>query len=144
MRILIAVDVTDADAEDFVRRAARLAQGLGDTADLIYVDEAADENPWIGDEQLRAMMSTHYDAWHQGLHDRLARLLVEAVPEGVRGAVHVVRGQAAPVLLEQVADYDVLIVGNRPTTGLARLAHGVVAERVMRQSDKPVLVLPRA
>jgi len=144
MRILIAVDLTDNDAEDYAGRAARWAAGMGGVVDLMFVDEAADQNPWIGDGQLRSMMSTHYDTWHQGVRDRLSRLLVEVVPEDVRGEAHVVRGRPASVLLERSADYDALIVGNRATTGLARLAHGVVAERVMRQAAKPVLVIPRS
>ncbi len=143
MRILIAVDLTDSDAEDFVRQAAQWVRGLGETADLMFVDEAADQNPWIGDETLRTLMSTHYDAWHQSLKERLGGLL-DAVPEDLRGEAHVVRGRATPTLLDAMSRYDALIVGNRATSGLARLAHGVVAERLTRQIDKPVLVIPRS
>jgi nucleotide-binding universal stress UspA family protein len=140
--MLIAVDLTDSDAEAFVRKAATWGQKMADTLDLVFVDEAADQNPWIPDGQLRSMMSTHYDAWHEQMRTKLGALL-ELVPEAVRGEQHVIRGLAAPVLLETLAGYDGLIVGNRASSGLARLAHGVVAERVTRQSEKPVLVLPR-
>lgn len=140
--MLVAVDLTDEDAEAFVERAVAWAGALEAVADLVFVDEAADANPYILDGPLRATMSSQYEAWHQQMRDRLAAI-GQTLPEAVRGEVKVVRGRAAPALMELIDGCDVVVVGNRPASGLSRLAHGVVAERIARQSHKPVIVLPR-
>ena len=142
MRVLVAVDLTDEDAEAFVARAVEWAGALGATLDLLFVDEAADENPYILDGQLRATMSVHYEAWHAQMRERLAQV-VRDLPDAVRGEGTVVRGRAAAVVAERLDGYDAAVVGNRPVTGLARLMHGVVAERVVSQSHIPVIILPR-
>ena len=142
MRVLVAVDLTDDDAAAFVQRAARWAGALGATADLLFVDEAADQHPYILDPTLRAAMSHDYDRWHATMRERLAAL-AEALKPSVRGEAVVVRGRAAASVLERSGSYDAVILGNRPASGLARLAHGVVAERVARQSTVPVVILPR-
>lgn len=142
MRILVAVDLTDADADMYVGQAASWARALEATADLVFVDEAADENPYIYDAALRGVMSTHYDAWHAKMRNRLDEL-VQSLPREIRGEGRVVRGRATPELLKLLPDYDTIVLGNRAVSGLSRLAHGVVAERVSRASDKPVVILPR-
>lgn len=142
MNILIAVDLTDEDAEDFVRQAGTWAGALAKKADLVFVDEATDEHPYIVDATLRTSMSAAYEAWHTRMRGKLDRL-VDSIPAGARGEPVYVRGQAVPALLELLEDYDGIVLGNRPTSGLARLVHGVVAERVARASSKPVVILPR-
>jgi len=142
MRILIAVDLTDDDAEAFVAHAVKWVAPLGATLTLAFVDEAADEHPYVLDNVLRAAMSTQYDEWHAQMRDRLAALR-DTLPAAQRGEAMVVRGRAAPELLSLLEDHDAIVLGNRPATGLSRLAHGVVAERVSRQSDKPAIILPR-
>jgi nucleotide-binding universal stress UspA family protein len=143
MRLLVAVDLTEDDAAAFVASAAHWAQAVGGTVDLLFVDEAADQHPYVLDPGLRATMSTHYKAWHTEMREALAALL-QSLPEEIRGTAEVVRGRAAPVVLEHLEGHDAVVLGNRPATGLARLAHGVVAERVSRQSAIPVLILPRS
>jgi nucleotide-binding universal stress UspA family protein len=143
MRILVAVDLTEEDAQPFVGQATTWVRVVGGTADLVFVDESASENPWILDASLRQTMSSHYEAWAEQMAERLDALR-DALPREVRGEARVVKGRPAAVLLELLeAEYDAIIVGNRPATGLSRLAHGVVAERVCRQAQKPVVVLPR-
>lgn len=142
MNILIAVDLTDQDAEAFVRQAGTWAGALAKKADLVFIDEAADEHPYIPDAMLRTTMSTAYEDWHRKMRGKLDTLL-EAIPAGVRGESVFERGRATPKLLELLEGYDAIVVGNRPTSGIARLAHGVVAERVARLSEKPVVILPR-
>lgn len=142
MRIMIAVDLTDEDADDFVGRAAKWAEALGATADLVFIDEAQDEHPYIMDANLRATMSEHYEAWHREQRDRLGRQL-HVLPSHVRGEARVIRGRAAHELLQLADSYDAIVLGNRPVSGLARLAHGAIAERVARQAHTPVVILPR-
>ncbi len=143
MRMLVAVDLTEEDAEPFVAHASTWVRVVGGTADLVFVDESASENPWILDGTLRQTMSAHYDKWSEQMAERLDGLR-DTLPREVRGDARVVKGRAAAVLLELLEDeYDAIVVGNRPSSGLSRLTHGVVAERICRQSTKPVVVLPR-
>jgi len=142
VHFLIAVDLTDDDAEDYVERAITWLAPMGGTLDLAFVDEAADEHPYVFDSSLRRAMSVHYDEWHTKVKARLDELQA-TVPERQRGEAIVVRGRATPELLALLDARDAIVLGNRPAAGLSRLAHGVVAERVSRQADKPVLILPR-
>ncbi len=144
MQVLVAVDLNDADADAFVAQAATWVAALGGVADLLFVDESADQHPYISEPALRASMSVHYDDWRRQMAKRIEALR-DTLPQSARGRAELVRGRAAPVILERLeAGHDVVILGNRAASGLARLAHGVVAERVSRQATKPVVILPRA
>ena len=68
------------------------------------------------------------------------RALLDQVPEPMRGEAKVIHAPAAAVLIEQSADYDLLILATHGRRGFARLFLGSVAEKVVRSSNCPVLV----
>lgn len=60
---------------------------------------------------------------------------------GIRVTAEVIRGRAAPVLLEAARAADLLVVGSRGRGGLAEVLLGSVSERCVRHAPCPVVVL---
>jgi nucleotide-binding universal stress UspA family protein len=72
--------------------------------------------------------------------DPLARELAE---DGLEVTTHVDAGAPSAVILEVArhVDADLLVVATRGLTGFRRLLMGSTAERVIRESDRPVLAV---
>ncbi len=75
--------------------------------------------------------------------DRFVAKLPPAAREGL--VVHVVEGEASRVITDMAArgGFDMIVMGTHGRSGLAHLALGSVAERVVRHSPCPVLTIPR-
>jgi nucleotide-binding universal stress UspA family protein len=68
--------------------------------------------------------------------------LMGRVPDPLRGAIHTRNGNPADEILGMAEDFDALLVGTSGKTGVERFWLGSVAEKVVRKSPVPVLVLP--
>jgi nucleotide-binding universal stress UspA family protein len=88
--------------------------------------------------------------WAQRVRERekvgeegLEKLTERCVEGGVRVTAKLVGGYPDEALLKAAGDVeaDLVVVGTRGTTGISRLLLGSVAEAVVRQSDRDVLVV---
>lgn len=61
--------------------------------------------------------------------------------ENVPVEVMIKDGAPVKVILEQSKNFDVIVMGTLGRTGMSKLLMGSVAERVVRASDCPVLVV---
>ena len=60
---------------------------------------------------------------------------------GVETEVSIKEGTPVKVILEQSANFDIIVMGTLGRTGMSKLLMGSVAERVVRASSCPVLVV---
>ncbi len=77
------------------------------------------------------------------VRDRLDSLVTDGVPSGVPARVLVSRGDPAREIVKAAADEgaDLVVMATHGWTGWRHLVFGSVAERVLRESPCPVLVL---
>ena len=61
--------------------------------------------------------------------------------EGVEVEVVFMEGSPVKVILVESANYDIIVMGTLGRTGMSKLLMGSVAERVVRASQCPVLVV---
>ncbi|MFA6710078.1 MAG: universal stress protein [Candidatus Methanomethylophilaceae archaeon] len=60
---------------------------------------------------------------------------------GIQVEKKIVEGSPVKVIIEDSADYDVIVMGTLGRTGMSKLMMGSVAERVVRYSKCPVMVV---
>jgi nucleotide-binding universal stress UspA family protein len=141
MRLLLAVDVYD-QAEELVEQGAAWAQRLGATLDLIFVDEHASSIDLVRDPAVKALLEREWAQLQQTQRERLERLK-QGVSSGVCGELLLRQGRAADELVSAATGYDAVLISTHGRQGLAHMLLGSVAERVVRTSPVPVVVLPR-
>ena len=61
--------------------------------------------------------------------------------EGVETEVSIKEGTPVKVILEESSKYDIIVMGTLGRTGMSKLLMGSVAERVVRASQCPVMVV---
>jgi nucleotide-binding universal stress UspA family protein len=143
-KILVAVDGSECSMVA-LDQARDLAETLGST---VYVVSVADvrltfgESPAVGDaahvvDYARQQAQSAVDA---GL-ERLS-----ADEHGFQTESEVLVGIPASELIEYVDEHDIdlVVIGTHGRSGLDRLLLGSVAERVIRSSSAPVLVVRSA
>jgi nucleotide-binding universal stress UspA family protein len=141
MHILLGVDQSE-DSRAIVAAIGPWAVRLGAFVDLVYVDvydawEASRNHPALAGV-LRAELE------RLKTEDRGAlEALREALRAAARGSVFLAEGTPAARLVALAAEhaYDLVAVGTHGRTGLAHLWLGSVAERVIRTSPRPTLVM---
>jgi nucleotide-binding universal stress UspA family protein len=75
--------------------------------------------------------------------EALDRLIGDVLPQRAKDRVHtrVIRGDAAPVLVEVARDADLLVVGSRGRNEFAELLLGSVSDHCARRADCPVVIV---
>lgn len=138
-RILVAVDGWEVGVEVLASAAARWAARLHGTIDLVHaVVISAPPDP-IGTSS--AAGGLQLAALFEDAEQQVTRL-GERLPAEVRGTARAVWGEPASAILAAAADYDLVVVGTHGRSGLPRLWLGSIAERTVRRSPAPVLVIP--
>lgn len=132
MRVVIAVDLHH-QPEHIVDLGSAWAVRLGATADLLYAGSQG-----LGSWAYNAATEPPHP--NEDANVTLGRLLGR-VPEAYRGSAEVVAGRAIDVIPRRGAEYDLVIVGTHGREGFHHLIAGSVAERVVRTTAKPVLVV---
>lgn len=140
MRLLLAVDLND--AEDIVALGAKWAERLGARLDLVYVDEHAYDAYLVQDPAVHAILDREWRKIRLNQEERL-RGVLDTLPETMRGEAWVRTGRASDEIVEAGKDRDAVLIGTHGRKGLSHLVLGSVAERVVRTSPVPVLVLKR-
>lgn len=136
-RWLVAVDGSSAS-----RSALELARVLGarceaELVPLHVVHELGSEPSEEGPLQLEEAARSRFGAHHAELSPLVEEVLGGEVP------LRIALGSPATVLAQAAAhlDADLVVMGTRGRTGLAHLLLGSVAERTLRRSPVPVLVV---
>lgn len=140
MRVMLAVHLHEG-ADALVAEAVRWAERLSATLDLAFVDEYQYNLYLVDDPGVRAVLDEQWERVHQEAQAKLDRL-VALVPEPVRGQARFLTGRAAEQIVEASDDADAILIGTHGRRGVAHLLLGSVAEKVVRTSPKPVIVLP--
>jgi nucleotide-binding universal stress UspA family protein len=140
--ILVCVDFSDG-SERVLTEAARLASGLGATIHLLHA--AAPEPGFVGydkpggpndrDRRADELLDEHQAL--RTLGDAIAETGVAVKPLLVKGAtLEVILGEAGRL------GADVIVVGSHGHGAMHRFLVGSTADALVRQSDRPVLVVP--
>lgn len=133
--ILVATDGSET-ASNAVEHAVSLADGIDDTVYVLSVADSARQPLTYGVETVEEL---------EEAVERTAEEMGEHAGEAtVKGAVR--RGRPADEILAYAdeMDVDVVVLGRSGRTGLADRIVGSTADRVMRQSTVPVVLVPEA
>lgn len=137
--LLVAVDFSRLSPRA-VEYAVRLARGRGRKVDLLHVTRHS--LPAHAQAHAPAQVRKKVAANEEGEAQTLLDGLMETVEPQLRGTVFMDRGAAADVICEYASrGYELVIVSTHGRTGLAHALIGSVAERVVRFSPIPVLVV---
>ena len=138
--ILVAVDFSHLSPRS-VEYAVRLARGRNRKIDLLHVAmhtlpaHAQAHAPTEVLEQIRR--GEEVSALRE-----LESLMGSLVPDDLRGEILLRRWPAADTICSTASEgYELVVVSTRGRTGLAHVLIGSVAERVVRHSAVPVLVV---
>lgn len=138
MNVLLSLDLGP-QHEAVFSVASQWVKRLGARLDLLYVLPFA-PMPALRDPTLQAAIEKELRADHT--QRDLLQGLLNRLPEQHRGSIHTRTGAPADEILAMSQDFDALLVGTAGKTGVERFWLGSVAEKVVRQSEVPVVVLP--
>ena len=82
-----------------------------------------------------------YDEIEDALHDRLAELAKEEVDPALVTEPLISIGNPAQSIVEEAKDFDMIVMTTHGRTGFSRFFLGSVAEKVLRMSNIPVLIV---
>ncbi|MCB9758507.1 MAG: universal stress protein [Alphaproteobacteria bacterium] len=144
--ILVPVDLSETSARA-LRQAIELARHAKGKLTLlnvgilphVYSDELA-----LGGGVAGPLFTQAGEQAAKEQRHRLERLARQEIPESLEYRILVREGYPPQEILEQIADgeHDLVVMGTHGRTGLKRALLGSVAERVLRESPVPVLVVP--
>ena len=141
MRILLACDLNDENTHALLEQAADWAGRFSGVLDLLFVDPFPYGAAHVHDPTAQVLLSREYDKLQAAQQAQLDALAA-SLPEAVRGEVRRATGsRPEDVITESAAGYDLVMIGTHGRTGLAGFFVGSVAERVVRRSPVPTLVL---
>ncbi len=137
-RILVPVDFST-HSEVVIEKAVQLAQPLGSELTLLHVHEPIVTGPAFGD-----VMPIPPATSTQEFDSRLVELARDYRSRGLTVDTRCLVGAAAAEILAlaQEEAFDLVVMGTHGHTGWRHLLLGSVAERVVRESSCPVLVVP--
>jgi nucleotide-binding universal stress UspA family protein len=141
MRALIAVDL-DHHPERVVDHAGAWVTRFGAVADVAYAYDPP--STWMTDPTSATFSvpgaAAAVERSGNGAAEAVTALLRRLPPER-QGRARVLDGRPIDVIPAEATVYDLVIVGTHARDGLRHLLLGSVAERVIRASPKPVLVV---
>lgn len=141
-RILLPVDSNESHVRaqiDAIREAPLVTDDV--EVDILHVYEEVDTP---GDESGSAYINRVNESLAdlQGLPDTVTMARDALESEGFETSVHEVAGKPAVAIIELAAEYDVdlLVVGIRRRRPIGKVVFGSVAQSVIIDSDRPVMV----
>jgi len=144
-RILVPVDYSE-HSRASVLVAAELAKATGATVDIVHVWDRplyVPEGVMVRrqGEEHRSLAELIRENAEKDMNDFLATL---ELPDGVPVTHRMCSGEPAQKLVEEArtGEYDLIVVGTHGRAGVLHLLLGSTAERLVRLSPVPVLVVP--
>jgi nucleotide-binding universal stress UspA family protein len=143
--ILVPTDGSDT-AESAVDHAIDIAEKYGATIHALYVVDIDATNYSLGTEQIDRIRRGDVDEMTEvkAEADEATGYVVDRAAEhGLTVEEHVAAGQPARAIRKFVEDNDVdlVVMGSHGRSGLSRVVLGSVAEKVLRRTRLPVLVV---
>jgi nucleotide-binding universal stress UspA family protein len=135
-RILVPTDGSEY-TKAAIKQAVELAKLTGGELTALYV---LDQTVLTNMPMDTAVMNVYKTLEKEGQEavDFVLNLAKEA---GIKAEVSVKEGTPVKVILEESANYDLIVMGTLGRTGMSKLLMGSVAERVVRAASCPVMVV---
>ena len=140
MRILLAVDLNH-HAKELIEAAVRWAKPHDAELCALYVSPFLLLPPPATSVAIQQAMEIDVERIRASYQEQLEELMA-AVKDEVPTRCHVQTGHPADLISEWSKDFDAIIIGTHGRRGLKRMWLGSTAEKVVRSSHKPTLVLP--
>ena len=138
-RIVCATDFGEASGSA-LRLAAALSRATGASLDLVHAWNVPGELP----HERASLRQEVVAASREAGHARLEAAVAELAAQGVKAVPALMEGMPDRAIREYATarGASLVVVGTRANARLAHTLIGSVAERLMRTSDLPVLVVP--
>ena len=120
-----------------VRAAVDFAKQIGGRITALYVLDQT----MISNMPMDAAVRNVYDALAAEGKEAVDVVRNLAESAGIPVDISVKEGSPVKVILDESSKYDIIIMGTLGRTGMSKLLMGSVAERVVRASSCPVLVV---
>jgi len=139
-KILVPVDLSDTTAA-VVDFAGGLADHFGAQLTLLHVWELP---PFAQSESLQVVAGPDRKPLADHVRQEAAAELAKLLPDRTDVTRKVVIGNSTEDIVHTATSggFDLVVIGTHGRGGLAHIALGSVAERVLRRSPVPVLVVP--
>jgi nucleotide-binding universal stress UspA family protein len=144
-KVLVPVDYSEPSAE-VLQFGAEIASRLGGSLTVMHVWECMPHAP--SDLMVKGRngkLRRLDDVIRENAENEMQQFLESAsLPSGLRVETKVVSGEAAQCILRELGTggHDLLVMGTHGRGGVKQLVLGSVAEKMVRTSPVPVLVVP--
>ncbi|MFO7791893.1 MAG: universal stress protein [Candidatus Saliniplasma sp.] len=135
-KILIPTDGSEANVEA-VKKGLSMARLLGAKAKILFV---VDTSTFIDlpPDDLVTNVTSHMKNKGEEVLDEVEEMADEY---GVHIERTVKEGHPAEIIIDESSKSDILVIGTHGRSGFSRLLLGSTAEKVIRHSDCPVMVV---
>lgn len=140
MKILVPTDFSDLSrkAIDVANKYASIFDGKISLIHSHIPITELDEPYAIG---MSSKIYQDYEEIETSIKKKLKNIADEKVADGHKGELHVHIGNPAQSIVEVAEDFDIIIMSTHGRTGFSRFLLGSVAEKVLRLSKTPVMVV---
>ena len=138
-KILIATDGSE-HSEEAVKHGLTMAMRSKATVTALHVIEGT-HPPRSISSPASLLLDEQIETLKEEGREIVERVVTKGKEMGVEVQPMVVEGHPAHEILERAKDYDLVVVGTLGRSGISHLLMGSVAEKVVRHSPVPVLVV---
>ena len=135
-KILVPTDGSEY-TKPAIKQAIELAKMSGGEVTALYV---LDQTVLTNMPMDTAVMNVYKTLEKEG-QDAVNFVMQMAEEAGVKATLEVKEGTPVKVILDESANYDIIVMGTLGRTGMSKLLMGSVAERVVRAASCPVMVV---
>ena len=139
--IVVALDLIETD-DAVIREAIRLAQGTNATLQLVHLFPleitALDYVAYVPVDPSKRQAAIDED------EVRIKAVVADLKAKGIKAESKVMIGHTSPGILEHASEVgaDAIVIGTHSRNLISRTLIGSTADKVIRQSPVPVLVVP--